>query len=154
VGQLTPIRPNTPPTAWPTWPGSRAGGGGLTSRAHWHPLITRALTPFPLTPGARALGLGVVNGLSELHAGGGWSIHDFTVGRGSGCCCTRWCYLRINPRIPFPDHVCALALFHHPRESPVGASLRTVKGGGRCFTRSSPVKQIGARGWPTTFAAP
>jgi hypothetical protein len=61
-----------------------------------------------------------------------------------------------NDRAPtrLKDHVCALALFHHPRKSPVGALLRTVKGGGRCCTRSSPVKQIGARGWPTTFAAP
>jgi hypothetical protein len=71
-----------------------------------------------------------------------------------GGCCTRWRYLRINPRIPFPDHVCALALFYHPRETPVGTSLRTVKGGGCYCTCSSPVKQIGARGWPMTFVAP
>jgi hypothetical protein len=47
------------------------GGGGLTLGAHRHPLIACALTPSPLTPGARASGLCVVNGSSELHADGG-----------------------------------------------------------------------------------
>jgi hypothetical protein len=109
IGQLKSLTRGADESATHSAPHANAVSPPLGTRCQ--PRRARAFS-FPLTPGARASDMGVVNSSSELRADGGRTERDFTMAGESGGCCARWRYMRINPRIPFPDRVCALALFH------------------------------------------
>ena len=128
MGREHPIWPNTGlPPPRPNFTPLRARPlVNLFSRARAHCLAGMrgpldSFTPLPRASDLLAYAtefwdphvrVGVVNSSSELRADGGRTERDFTAAGGSGGCCARWRHLRINPRIPLPDRVCALALFH------------------------------------------
>jgi hypothetical protein len=82
VGQLTPIRPNTPPTAWPTWPGSRAGGGGADIEGTLASAYHARTHSFPADTWGSRVRLGCRQRL--VRASRGWWVKHTRLHRGQG----------------------------------------------------------------------